>query len=221
MDFLKRLAPAREQEGSRAVAVLPSRFASLRPLRTSRAHWTPAEERTGGERESVALEQFDPVVPSRSDDSLRVVENRMAARDVDVAEPWRIRQGPDPQVREGSDPERNISAPRVDNTEPRATSVAVSARSMPPARTAPMPTRPVPREAPPRAPISAASIAARERTMQGDTTVVHVTIDRIDVRAPSADRLAEQPAKRRKEPPRVSLAEYLRGDRPAGGGSGR
>lgn len=43
MDFLRRLAPARETDAARAVAVLPSRFASESPLRATIGQDGPAQ----------------------------------------------------------------------------------------------------------------------------------------------------------------------------------
>ena len=70
------------------------------------------------------------------------------------------------------------------------------------------------RVAPP--PLSDVAVASRVRARdQGGAPVVHVTIDRIDVRAPAA--ATPRPARQRERAePAVSLAEYLRGAEPAG-----
>jgi hypothetical protein len=63
------------------------------------------------------------------------------------------------------------------------------------------------------APLTTAAIAGRARVATAGAPVVHVTIDRIDMRAPAAARTA--PPERRPRPqPSVSLADYL------GGGKG-
>lgn len=51
MDFLRRLAPARETDSARAVAALPSRFASESPLRATSGQDGPAQ-RAGDEEAS-------------------------------------------------------------------------------------------------------------------------------------------------------------------------
>jgi hypothetical protein len=65
------------------------------------------------------------------------------------------------------------------------------------------------------APLSAAVVAARPRASRDERPVIHVTIDRLDVRAPAGPKA---PAERRKARPlpSQSLADYLRGS--AGGG---
>lgn len=66
------------------------------------------------------------------------------------------------------------------------------------------------------APLSAAVVAARPRPSREERPVIHVTIDRLDVRAPA---VAPKAAAERRKPrplPSQSLADYLRGD--AGGG---
>lgn len=65
------------------------------------------------------------------------------------------------------------------------------------------------------APLSDAVVAARPRASREERPVIHVTIDRLDVRAPAGPKA---PAERRKARPlpSQSLADYLRGS--AGGG---
>ena len=54
MDFLRRLAPARDTDAARAVAVLPSRFASESPLRATIGQARPAQ-RAGDDEARFAL----------------------------------------------------------------------------------------------------------------------------------------------------------------------
>jgi hypothetical protein len=62
------------------------------------------------------------------------------------------------------------------------------------------------------APLSDVSVASRIAQPRDERPVVHVTIDRIDVRAAAAAK--SEPAARRARPqPAVSLTEYLRGER--------
>lgn len=80
-------------------------------------------------------------------------------------------------------------------------------------KTEPMrPPQPLPVAGPePRsAPLSEAAVATRPRAVRPQPPVVHVTIDRIDVRAPSSPRAAQQPS-RKPVQPSVSLSDYLRG----------
>jgi hypothetical protein len=62
------------------------------------------------------------------------------------------------------------------------------------------------------APLSDVSVASRIAQPRDERPVVHVTIDRIDVRAPPAVK-PEPTARRARPQPAVSLTEYLRGER--------
>ena len=64
----------------------------------------------------------------------------------------------------------------------------------------------------PSAPLSDVSVASRIAQPRDERPVVHVTIDRIDVRAPPAAK-PEPTARRARPQPAVSLTEYLRGER--------
>ena len=81
-------------------------------------------------------------------------------------------------------------------------------------------TPPQPPLAPPprsdAAPLSESAVAARIAAPADAAPVIHVTIDRIDVRAPQAERPAPSPKAARRQPA-VSLGDYLRN----GGGGGR
>ena len=62
----------------------------------------------------------------------------------------------------------------------------------------------------PKAPLSEAVLAARP--IATPAPVIHVTIDRLEVRAPAAARPAvSEPTPRRRPQPRVSLSDFLRG----------
>jgi hypothetical protein len=65
-------------------------------------------------------------------------------------------------------------------------------------------------EHPAPAPLSEAAIASRVTTAQDSRPVIHVTIDRIDVRAAEASKPAAAAAKPAQRRPTVSLADYLR-----------
>jgi len=68
---------------------------------------------------------------------------------------------------------------------------------------APMPSRDTP-------PLSDAALATRVGTEREAPPVVHVTIDRIDVRAPDLSK-PDAPSKPPRRHPAISLSDYLRG----------
>ncbi|MFM0053352.1 hypothetical protein [Caballeronia grimmiae] len=87
--------------------------------------------------------------------------------------------------------------------EPRPAPVLDAEPPAPPAH-ARAPTAPAPQR-----PLSAAALAQRVLPSACEATVVHVTIDRIDVRAPAAAPAPRPQAKPRAKPA-MSLADYLR-----------
>ncbi|MBZ9935655.1 hypothetical protein LB518_05090 [Mesorhizobium sp. BR1-1-16] len=62
---------------------------------------------------------------------------------------------------------------------------------------------------PPRAPLTAATVANRAPAQREPRPIVHVTIDRIDIRAPRDAAKAEPAPKRARAEPQISLADYL------------
>lgn len=66
----------------------------------------------------------------------------------------------------------------------------------------------------PPAPLSAAALAARSAMPVREAPVVHITIDRIDIRAPAAPTPAATPPRRKAPSPSTSLADFLRGHGP-------
>ena len=60
-------------------------------------------------------------------------------------------------------------------------------------------------------PLSEQTIASHAASTRDERPIIHVTIDRIEVRAPSAERKSVSDKPRTKQAPSVSLAEYLRG----------
>lgn len=110
-----------------------------------------------------------------------------------------------------------ISAPVADS--PAATAVAPSAPlALSPqiprgAYRAPTAQRP----ATPTAPLSDAAVAGRVLPPRAKEPVIHVTIDRLDVRAAAPVKSAA-PARRPRPEPAVSLADYLRDGARAGRG---
>ena len=67
------------------------------------------------------------------------------------------------------------------------------------------------------APLSRGIVAGREMAARDERPVIHVTIDRIDVRAPLAPKAASEPRRSRPQPT-MSLADYLRESKAGGGG---
>ncbi|HWJ72310.1 MAG TPA: hypothetical protein VNX29_04010 [Kaistia sp.] len=63
--------------------------------------------------------------------------------------------------------------------------------------------------APPRAPLTAATVASRAPAQREPRPIVHVTIDRIDIRAPRDTVKTEPAPKRARAEPQISLADYL------------
>lgn len=62
-----------------------------------------------------------------------------------------------------------------------------------------------------QSPLSEQTVASRATNTRDERPIIHVTIDRIDVRAPSAERKSASDKPRTKQAPSVSLAEYLQG----------
>ena len=235
MDFLRRLAPPRETDATRAVAVLPSRFASENPLRATMAQASPAQRPDDDE----APLSPDAALPPAANDTL-------AAQRYPVTSVQPSQAAPRPLAGEPArrDNEKATSPPHVPATE-KATSPAHAPAEAPAIHVAsPLvfknrhganlerakPASPEPQglaaapaathglqnvTAPPAQarlalPLSQAILAQRTLESRDDSQVVHVTIGRIDVVA----NTAPAPAVRRSPAPRqgtVTLADYLRG----------
>lgn len=219
MDFLRRLAPPRETDGTRAVAVLPSRFASESPLRATIDQARPAQgpdddeaslslDATSAPAATNALAaQRHPVTgiqpsqaaprplgsePPRRDKGKATSPTHAPAEapDIDVADPRAF------QDRRGANSER--ARPTSPELQGLAASHGLQGVAAPPAQ--------------PRVslPLSESILAQRTLQSRDDGQVVHVTIGRIDVVA----NAAPAPAVRRSPTPRqgtVTLADYLRG----------
>jgi hypothetical protein len=219
MEFLRALAPSHATAKTRAVPVLRSRFDDRWPLtRLPAVHVeTPAQSSQAENRERVAT---SPAI-TRSVERARE-DSEVAATSADRAivtqADGRVTMplAPEPlsvlSTRETvAGAEHAIAVPRVVDDAlalPRATqrlSVPLRAAAVPAGVTMPEPAAP----APARAPLSSNVVAARAESRSDARPVIHVTIDRIEVRAPSAP---ERPSSR----PRVrsttsaSLSDYLR-----------
>jgi hypothetical protein len=241
MDFLRRLAPPREGDPSRAVAVLPSRFARESPLRATLGQVRPAQRADEAEvpptldatsasaaipaftvqRVAVTGMRLSQAVPQPPDSEMPRVDTGKAisstdmpayTRDIEVPEARAVRQD-----RHGENSERAQPA----RPEPQRAAVTRSAGhgiqdvASPPAQPRPG-VAPLPAQPHVVVPLSQAVLNQRTLRSRDDTQVVHVTIGRIDVVA----NAAPAPAVRRSPAPRratVTLTDYLRG----GGGSRR
>jgi hypothetical protein len=224
MDFLRRLAPLRDTDTTRAVAVLPSRFASESPLRTGIE--SPDSPRT-------VLDAGDPL-PTRGAEGLppSVPASGVSRREAVAGEPSRSVPPPtrgEPLRPEGAPPS-SLQRTRPADTPVGAVAAAHASRHhrpaavehVPPAdpqrpgaaptataelRAAPTP----PTQALMNLPLSQVAVAQRVLASRDDSPVVHVTIGRIDVVAGTP--LPATAARRGPKAPRpatVTLADYLR-----------
>lgn len=239
LDFLRSLAPRNLDGKSSAVAALPSRFEIDRPLRSMPVPSMPsATSDDAGTQPEVVLSPPSPLAAPEEIEGDSNVERRLARAVVDRPLEHAQRK---PQVHVPSETSRSpiVAASsmmrRVSDTP--ATPRERSSISAPEIRSAPVvPAPPVPspvREAiaaPARvpapsatrtsaAPLSPHAVAARVTPRTDSRPIVHVTIDRVDVRVPaSAER--SKPSARRSPSASPSLSDYLRArqsDRRGGG----
>jgi len=223
MDFLRRLAPAREADATRAVAVLPSHFASESPLRAITGHAAPAQRLDDDEASPLDDESSPPaasiafaaqrrpvmsvqpfqaaarapgVEPTRPDTRKAVSSTHAPAEvpSIDAPDP-----GTFPNTHDANPARAKLVGPALQNF-----TVALAADHRLQGATAP------PAHPRPALPLSQAILAQRTLQARDDNQVVHVTIGRIDVVA----NTAPAPAVRHSPTPRqatVTLADYLRG----------
>jgi hypothetical protein len=243
MDFLRRLAPARHADATRAVPLLAPRFAAApagpvpehfaRGLEEEAAkpHSDPGMARTplqaavlvqGEARRAAATVTTPKVTPLASvsgatpgeprglpfGDAAQPPPRLRNARDDDASPslsatpPPRQRQDASPSPARGAQARADVAAPAPNTHRADA----------PIARTA-LPTSHA-------APLSAAALAARMPARSEAPPVIHVTIDRIDVRAAPTPARAPGAQRARHGTPSVSLADYLRaGSKPPSGGA--
>jgi len=192
MDFLRRLAPPREGDRSHAVAVLPSRFSGDLPLRSASTPsdapviFDDAPAPSSAQTPSPHMHTALPVGPAAADGA-----HPVASAPVDAPHAW---------PREPTPPARRHDAGAVAYDELAAKQAQAIAAAPAHAQARPATARPV--VAPPVAsPLSQGTVAARAHPAESPRPVIHVTIDRIDVRAPAAPSHAA-PAKRASAAPR-------------------
>ena len=222
MDFLRRLAPPRETDATRAVAVLPSRFASESPLRATIPQPGPAQRLD----EDETTLSFDTTSPPAVTNALAAQRHSVTGVEPSHAAPRplgiRSTRRDSAQATSSTDapadePDTNVddsralqdrhgaSSERAKATSPELKGLAAVADSSGVQGVAVPPLRP--RVA---LPLSQAVLAQRVLQSRDESQVVHVTIGRIDVVA----NTATAPAVRHSPPPRqptVALADYLRG----------
>jgi hypothetical protein len=228
LDFLRSLAPQNLDAKSSAVGALPSRFEIDQPLRVTPAASMPAaisdEPRTDSQP---ALPQPTHLAPLDEREDNRRVHGRDVRVDV---EPRRTEYDRSrTEARPSSDAAR-VPAASVDAMTRRVTEVP-TLRERPTSPNEIGPTLPprVPRVAAPvreaiaipamarppstpqtnTTPLSPHVVAARVTTRGESRPVVHVTIDRVDVRVPSSTERSK-PLPRRPSPSSPSLSDYLR-----------
>ena len=214
MDFLRRLAPPRETDSTRAVAVRQSRFTSENPMPTmfGLSRWV---QRSGDDEASLSVtdasaEQPRPITdvqqshtagrPRDSGPMQHPVANGTAS--IQVPDQAHNHAVTDPSSARGQRGQywQRATLPRL--ASPSDT--AALAASPGPQKFATLAAQPGT-----ASPLSQALLAQRALASNDDGQVVHVTIGRIDVVA----NTAPAPTPRRTAVPRqptVTLADYLR-----------
>ena len=205
MDFVRRLAPSLRRATARAMPALPARFeepvAASDPFAEVAA---TASSGPGRERSDVAFATVEPTpaapsptegprtAPAGTATVGRVRAVQAPPRD-DRARP--ATTGPHRVATEPADvPRPSIRKP----DRPDATSASIAASSTGSRTTNPRPIR-------------EAALSVRTDPRPDARPVVHVTIDRIDVRAPAPAPRGADRAPRARPGPSVALADYLRG----------
>jgi hypothetical protein len=228
MDFLRRLAPPSDTDATRAVAVMPSRFADQLPLRSTASQpeqlrnaddegtWPSFDHASEGPRASARPARSSVGLPV--DDGVRVRPQGPASTSTSALA---FAQRLVPAVAIQSREVRTSGDSALHPTDDRrlADLTAAAAIRSTQARSGVFsegPSRQGAALVPPTAgqrtgslPLTQAALAQRTAAPRDDHQVVHVTIGRIDVVATTAPA----PAPSRAPAPRqatVSLADYLR-----------
>jgi hypothetical protein len=218
---LAALASGTPQPGAARLA-LPARFAAsdaVQPVVEEVATTTQAADMqpdvpstgtrvTGGDTplpghrtrlpsvEQVTRPAADPLSPQQQ--TSRPSSERRAVAETPARRP--APSGHDLSARTDASAEQSVSMPPLHPREDQSAQPAASLQRALPAR-APV-THP--------APLSEAAVAGRTTADRGMRPIVHVTIDRIDVRAPREASKAGPAPRRAKPESSVSLADYLK-----------
>jgi hypothetical protein len=236
MDFLRSLAPSRATAPSRAVGVVPSRFEGGRPLSPAAAPMGSAWSVDVGPSEDALpppvkadrpISRVPPAETRRhttSDQSVHLEAAEAGRAASPIARPQPVRVDVAAPLTRTHAQERTPSHPTSQSAEPVPAARpdnAAPLRSPAAAVREPVTTRGQ-RHAD-GGPLSTRAIEIRSASPYGQLPpVVHVTIDRIDVRAPAvADRPSPRPRPRPRASSSGSLTDYLRSRHggPRGGGS--
>jgi hypothetical protein len=235
MDFLRSLAPHRASDAMVATAALPSRFETDLPLRRARvtspamrpeevdpsgiaaglrsATFAPAGEPTPAGLARARVGQSDAAITSSN--HAPIVTERALSPDATVTRDahdqtfaWprtaTVRSHP---IARGSVPPRVVAGAY----SPSGATPAVVPPRIVLAALAAAPTRVTP--------LSASLVAARATPDANRRPVVHVTIDRIEVRAPAATEAPKPAGRRRATSSSVTLSDYLGRDSSQRGGT--
>ena len=229
MDFLRGLAPTRGGDTQRAVPLLPSRFSGLRPLTIVTAE--AGSDARDDVRDASSMSPSGSTLPveARSRQSEREVSRGSSPGAAPAADVRHVTDGGAPQpTLMSSSAVVGSAVPRRQRTIARNIGlVPVEQPVVSPIATPQSETRaPEPHVVRESAtsrnvtasisyPLSPAAVAERSVAKADARPVIHVTIDRIEVRAP-----AEPQAPPPRTPGRarsVSLTDYLRRPRNSGG----
>ena len=236
MDFLRRLAPPRETDATRALAVLPSRFASENPLRATMAQASPAQHPDDDEASlspdaasppaanNTLAAQRPPVTsvpPSQA--APRPLAGEATRRDNEKAtSPLHVPangKATSPAHAPAEKPGIHVADPRIiqnrhgENPErarpasPDRQDLATALAASPGLQNVTGP----PAQARAALPLSQAILAQRTLQSRDDSQVVHVTIGRIDVVANTVPAPVARHSPTPRQATTVTLADYLRG----------
>jgi hypothetical protein len=232
MDFLRALAPSDHGAATRATALLPSRFSGVQPLR-GKAFTMDTSEASSPVSDVTLVD----ATPSTSGEQTVRRSERERAR---VIGPESTRTAAVSPTTQGSERaqslERRLSASHARHERPAGTAGDVGRdrgdarpssiqqivrhRGRETSLARPVVSASLPESAPARPivqPLSAAALVERPAGRAERRPIVHVTIDRIEVRAPATPMRSTPSERPRATTPRISLGEYLRGPRGAGG----
>jgi len=234
MDFARRLAPMHDGDASRAMAVLPSRFAGEREgaaaLDSAADHGEPPWREAGAtpqmaERsDASAPSRHDGLAPAQAAGAPAITTPRSAPSVKVRVDAGRQHEGPSATAPMASVAARasvaatphempsSIATSAVPHTAELSGADAAPATPMRAIAAGAMPIAPTTRQ-----PLSDAVLAARH-AIEPSRPVVHVTIDRIDVRAPSTAAREAATPRPRQTASSVSLGDYLRQRSGASGG---
>jgi hypothetical protein len=222
---LRTLAPSHAAAKTRAVPVVRSRFEDSRPLaHPPAAHLeTSALESIAEPREMAGIHRAitRSVEPARDDDAAsqmpadrnvvtttesRVTLSRVAEQPSVPSTPQPLSVHAVPATREAA--ERRERARAVPRGVERPAILRAAQPVSAPLSIAPSMPEPVGSPAA-RGPLSSGTVAARSESRSDGRPIIHVTIDRIDVRAPSVpERASSRPRSRSNTS--ASLSDYLR-----------